>query len=198
MRFDNLKNWWRGCDCVVVGGGPSGTHYALTGPVEHHWTIGCNRSVHYVNLRPDFAVIIDDHNDPVWEDVKPWRVAYYFTPHPPHKKLPKRLVQIGNFDADSELAPEDRRDLLRMPTLHIAQSPFYALAVATYLGFDTVGLIGVDLTEDRWPKVDGINRAYGELVQMLGTEYGTRFINLSPDSRLEAIPQGSWEDVRTK
>lgn len=82
-------------------------------------------------------------------------------------------------------------------TLRLGQSPFYAVAVAAHLGFETVGLIGVDYTEDRWPDVAGINRTWETLLGVVG-DMGTKVVNLSPASRLTAVPQGRWEEVRTK
>lgn len=208
MKFHHLKNWHRGNDCVLVGGGPSAAPEAPgRGPdpvcetIRSRWIMACNRAdawnVNYLaEHTPDFVVIIDAITNPVWEDIKPWNAPTYFTPHTPDGRYPPRTVQVGNFEG-RENAPDHPDDLLRLPTMFVEQCPFYAIAIACYLGFETVGVIGVDFTEDRFPKVDGLNRAYAQMVELY-QGLGHRIINLSPDSRCDGIPQGSWEEIRTK
>lgn len=83
--------------------------------------------------------------------------------------------------------------------LRLAQSPFYAAAVAAFLGFETIGIIGVDMTPDRYDdgEVERANKAWGRLNSVVAG-MGSRLVNLSPESRLVAVEQGKWEEVRGK
>ena len=70
-------------------------------------------------------------------------------------------------------------------------------AVAILLGFETIGLIGVDLTEDRYPNVDRPNHEWGRLAG-IAEAMGSRIINLNPDSRLTSVASGGWGEIATK
>jgi len=191
MKFHDLHLWHRGSDCVVVGGGPSAATGWLT-----RWTIGCNRAA--TTTDADYAIAIDAYDDPVWEEMKPYTAPVYFTGRDPETCPAPRAVQIGNFPEAEEM--QLRRDgvqLLHVPPQFIPQCPFYAIAVAAYLGFETIGVIGVDLTEDRWPEVDGINTTYEMMVDTCRKQ-GSRVINLNPESRCTGIPAGEWDEVREK
>lgn len=214
MNLDSLRNWMSGEDCVVVGCGPSArsngdvssTPHAAKiwedGPcdtrqfrwfqekADSYWTIGCNRSVIYCS--PNFAVCIEPSRDKsCWNVVAETSPFIVFThierPHPRAVLIPSKDVRTW-FSGGIE--PEGDR-------LRLSQSPFFATAAAVLLGFETIGLIGIDLTEDRWPDVRVENEAYGRLAE-LASGLGSRIINLNPDSRLTALPMGTWEEIGPK
>jgi hypothetical protein len=83
------------------------------------------------------------------------------------------------------------------------QSTFFAIRSAITLGFETIGVIGLDLTEDRYPRTrretewKQCEEAYGALA-IYAVVHGSRLINLNPKTNLQAIPLGSWSEVRCK
>lgn len=203
MNLDSLRGWMKGEDCVVVGCGPSAEPHRWEGPTstprwQDHWTIGCNRAVTFCS--PDFAVCVEPRRDhEVWNimrEVSPLIVfSHIDKPHP-------RAVLIGSKDVRAWLgydrSPCDGSIAEPIgPPLRLGQSPFYAAAVAILLGFETIGLIGVDLTEDRWPNPHKENEAWGRLAEV-AKALGSRIVNLNPESRLETVPAGQWEEVRCK
>jgi len=210
VKFHDLHNWHRGSDCVVVASGPSADPGVYTTPEDQEecyvfpmaadyaerWTLGTNRAATFCH--PDYAIAIDPYDDPVWAEMQPYTAPVYFTGRDPATCPAPRAIQIGNFAEAEEL--QLRRDghmLLHVPVQSIAQCPFFALSVAAYLGFETIGVIGVDLSEDRWPDVTRINETYALMVETCKKQ-GSRVINLSPESRCTGIPAGKWEEVRGK
>lgn len=198
MQLDDLRGWMKGEDCVVVGCGPSATKAAgaWTTEFDERWTICCNRSVRMVS--PDFAVCVEPYRLPIWKLIRehaPLIVFSHVAGDARREPPCQRIVKIGSKNVADWLTPgSDIQDL------RLGQCPFYAIACAILLGFETIGVIGVDFanTEDRnWPNVDRENAAYGKLAT-IATAQGSRIINLSPTSRLTSVPQGSWEEVRRK
>ena len=198
MQLDDLRGWMQGEDAVVVGCGPSAQDHPYDPPYgtpyTEHWTIACNRAVAFA--QPDFAVCVEPWRDPIWATIRkasPIVVFTHLCESKRGKKAHPRAVEIGAKDVLEWL----RQSACPMAPLTLGQSPFFASAVATLLGFETVGVIGVDLTEDRYPDVRGINRVWKRLADVCGT-LGTRLVNLNPESRLDALPAGSWDEIRTK
>lgn len=213
MNLDTLRNWMAGNDCVVVGCGPSAyaeyTHTAAASmqqqvPVPRCWTIACNRAVTFAS--PDFAVCVEPHRDKtIWNimaEAPVFAVFSHVTPEHIHprgaKKIHPRFVHITCSDVLQwiDIAPllDDGKRRLRL-----GQSTFWALAVAIVLGFETIGVIGLDLTEDRFKdkQLATSEDAYGRL-RTIAESMGRRIINLNPESRLKALPSGTWEEVRRK
>jgi len=195
--LDDLRGWMKGEDCVVVGCGPSAHDDALwdlTYAYQTRWLIACNRAVTWCD--PDFAVCVEPRRDKaMWKIINDSSPLIVFShidkPHP-------RAVLIGSKDVQEWVHPSGPLPEAFSDTpLRLGQSPFYAAAVAILLGFETIGLIGVDMTKDRYPNVKGHNAAYARLAA-IGEAMGSRLINLSTASRLESIPQGTWDEVRTK
>lgn len=199
--LSGMRNWWKGSDCVVVGGGPSAeaedywVHHDDTGRgwtrYDQRWTIACNRSVSFCS--PDFAACFeprhDDKNEEkgdVWPLVKAAGVPFV-------------LSHIPRDHPRCVLAPA--KETMRQATVApsgFGQSVFFATYCAIMLGFETIGLIGLDLTRDRYPaKLDREEVAYAGL-RLFANEQDCRLINLNPQSRLTSIPTGSWEEVRRK
>lgn len=209
IQLDNLRGLMEGEDCVVVGAGPSAeSHVSLPGdwtgkPIltlpelmyGQLWTIVCNRTVKFSS--PDFAVCVEPKRDKIWETVaesSPFLIfSHIDRPHP-------RCVLINSKDVGEWLGGpfEDFEDYEGSTPLRLGQSPFYAAAVAILLGFETIGLIGVDMTADRYDdlEVDRANKQYERLAKVAGWN-GSRLINLSSDSRL-TLERGEWSEIRTK
>lgn len=185
MKFGDLRNWFRGEDAVVVGCGPS------SGGGGPRWTFGCNRAAN--DWSTDFGICVEPARDPAWKSLKKTATPFVFTHQPvvrgrgPHP----RMVQVPGTDVTKWFEPFEG------DRLWLGQSPFYGAAVAAYLGFETVGLIGVDLTEDRYPDAARPSKAYCRLRDLL-EQQGTRLVNLSPASRLEGIEKADWDVIRSK
>ena len=205
MNLSALRDWMTGEDCVIVGCGPSARRGVMmpanfTGKkieypahlvYEKLWTIGCNTSVPFCS--PDFVVCVEPPRDTaMWELMRKANPLILFS-HIEMKDIP-RVVKIDCANVREWLTPNDPRP---DDTLRLGQSPFFAAAVAIHLGFETIGLIGVDLTEDRYPDLRRPNKAWGELAA-IATGQGSRIINLNPESRLETVEKGGWEEIKSK
>jgi len=211
MNFGALRGWMAGEDCCVVGCGPSAStesEWDFTYDYQNRWTIGCNRAVTF--CQPDFALCVEPtHDKAMWGTMDPPRggtmsggimrdaAPFVVFSHIPatHSRLAGiRVVEIGpKKDIRLWFDPASTKP----HALRLSQSSFYAAACAIWLGFETIGLIGVDLTEDRYPDPVPANEAYGRLAE-LGAEHGSRLVNLNPDSRLTTVPQATWDKVRAK
>lgn len=202
VRLEDLRGWMKGEDCVVVGCGPSaGADPLMLERCDAHWTISSNRSVTF--CAADFAVCVEPYRDKeMWKIIADANPLFVFThlvtkqdgtkPHP-------RAVYMSSKDVRTWLFPDVELDDIegRENRVRLGQCPFYAAAVAILLGFETIGLIGVDYTKDRFPDVAPSNEAWRKLA-ILAEELGSHIVNLNPDSRLETIPKTTWEEVRTK
>ena len=169
--------------CLVVAPGPS----AMSTPTwryRAHWTIGCNRAVTF--CEPDFAVCVETRKNICWRVIEAHQPLFTFS----HiSNGPARCLRIWS-DLSLWLEHSPKK-------LWLGMSPFYGAAVAILLGFERIGLIGVDLTdakyrdpvaqadwEDCWGKLMGIAEAHGKTL-----------VNLNPKSRLAAVPAGAWKDM---
>ena len=208
MRFEEWKGWFHGCDAVVGGCGPSARRLLETQDIARptfthggacvvdRWSLVCNRMAAEI-YDPDFAVCLEPPRDKCWQVVKDTTAPVVFShilrgkrgnqPHPRICQIPGQNVYEW-FDQET---PDGEKPL------HLGQSAFYAAAIAGYLGFETIGLIGVDLTADRWVDATPPSRAWCRLRDSLA-EAGHRLVNLSPDSRLEGIEKAPWSEVRCK
>lgn len=203
MELDDLRGWMKGEDCVVVGCGPSARPDHLPGgscwneAYEDRWTLGCNRMI--PNCEADFAVCVEPPRDKqLWKIVKdssPLIVFTHLESTPTGRKVHPRAVTFSSKDVRLWLNPGVEFD--RDRRVRLGQSPFYAAALAVLLGFRTIGLIGVDLSQNRFPNVTPSNVAWQRLA-ILATGLGSSIVNLNPDSRLETIPKDSWTAIRTK
>jgi hypothetical protein len=177
----------------------------LDPPSERHcgfhrnWTIGCNRSVSFSH--PDFGVCIEPFVDPLWKLMRqaaPFAVLSHICedrrgnrPHPRIVKMLGKDVAQWVTDKPAELPQDSTHPLI------MGQSPFYAIAFAVMLGFETIGVIGVDLTEDRYPDPTPASKGYARLGKV-AKHLGSRVINLNPDSRMTGLEFGEWKEIRPK
>jgi len=205
MNLDDLRGWMRGEDCVVVGCGPSAVaasdvyvedERAFYPQWHDRWSLACNESIEWAPA--DFPVCVEPiHDRTQWNRVAaaaPLIVFSHLAPRDRGRKAHHRVVVIPKTaDIKGWLADDGDPN-----PLTLGQCPFYAAAVAGVLGFETIGLIGVDLSDpERWPDVSRPDKAYGRLATALAS-MGSRLVNLSPESRLTSIPKVPWSEVREK
>lgn len=194
MKFSDFRDLFRGEHCVVVAPGPSSREPEFQGFYRSRWTIGCNRAVKYCD--PDFALCVEPFRDPIWPIMRESTAALVFShlckdrrgrqPHP-------RIVEFSSKNVLDWFRP-DRED--RKQGLWCAMSPFWGVAVAAWLGFDVVGLVGVDLTPDRYHEVWRENEKWSGLIDVIPET--TQVVNLSPRSRLNAVGKGLPDQINIK
>lgn len=184
MNFDALRDWFRGEDCMVLGCGPSVRFDSRV------WTIGCNRSAveHPVDIAACFEPPLWD--PAIWEAINrtaPMLVlAHVMTKGRGPRALPvcPRAVVMPNK------VPPTWWDI-GGGMKHPGQAPWFAAAIAGWMGFERVGLVGVDLTPPRFgdEEVKRANEKYGELAEFLAAR-GTKLVNAGHPSisRLTCLP----------
>ncbi len=212
--LDQMRGWWKGSDCVVVAGGPSARvqprEYeqirdiaaavtALADNYHTHWTIGCNRAV--TTCRPDFAACFEQRKDrDVWDVVLaagvPFVLSHISRDHPRTVITGPKMDVVSWITGDT---PKTGRHPNEKGDMWLGQSTFCAIAAAVVLGFDTIAVIGLDLTDDRFGRrlLMHSEKCYAGLLDV-AQDAGSRLINLNPHTNLQAIPIGSWTEVRTK
>lgn len=206
VQLNDLRGWMAGEDCVVVGCGPSSDPNRweprmglidLGDRYNYTWTISSNRAVEF--CQPDFAVCVEPYRDAkMWKiihDANPLFVFTHLVTKPDGTKPHPRAVYMSSKDVRTWLLPDEEHD--RETRVRLGQCPFFAAAVAILLGFETIGLIGVDYTKDRYPDVAPSNEAWRKLA-IIAEELGSHIVNLNPESRLETIRKTDWGEVRTK
>lgn len=204
MKLLDLRDWMRGTDAVVVGCGPSADPYAhdpagnsmlrtdRSEIYRSRWTMACNRSVAFSD--PDFITCVEPFRSPIWTVIcaaSPLVTFWHQASDSKHKPPARRMVQFLDKNMWQLLTP-GHEGMLR-----VNQCPFYAAALCVFLGFKTIGLIGVDLTPDRYPDPSEAIEGYGKLAAH-ATEFGSELVNLSPISRLSSVPQADWSRIRRK
>lgn len=224
LEIQHVRNLMRGEDCVVVGAGPSAmtdheaakvwtdgaygtrTYWRFPEVADQYWTIGCNRAVR--RCSPDFAVCVEPSGDGVWSIIRQYAPLITFGHH--DRGTPRKIVFERNLrdwlpsEADpaadrSKLRHEERKRVT--PSLRLGESSFYAVAVAAWLGFERIGLLGVDHNGQRYKQASAFREetatAWGRLLPIVDS-MGSSLINLNPDSELPHVRKGSWDDIRTK
>ena len=211
MNLDDLRDWFAGEDCVVVACGPSASpkrRVVKNGKAniqkiayQHHWTFACNRSTPFCS--PDFAACFEPPRDKdVWNHIRANTPPFVFGHHA-HGSPRKVMVNKPLTAAQIIGKPWGDR-----PTETVAQSTFYAICIAFALGFETVGVVGLDHVGNtpfgkahdngaRFTKNVKHDKRYGQVAEWAVT-MGRRLLNLSDCSSLERIPFGTWDDIRPK
>lgn len=190
MNADALRDWLTGEDALVVAPGPSANKVSPDF-YARHWTLGCNRAVTF--CQPDFAVCFEPPGDKdCWDVVTASRPTFVLThngfKHP-------RSIELGSNDVCEWLFPGEKRDRLTL-----GMAPFYAAAAALMIGFERIGVIGVDLGRDRFNNANYMKltlEAWKDL-DALAAERGQDIFNLNPTSNLTTIKQGEWRMLRAK
>lgn len=188
MNIDAWKDWMRGQDCIVVAPGPSSLEMP-TDVYETHWTIAVNRALPYA--RADIGVCIERDNRDVC-----WRIVEANPPIITFSQSHKGRQGICFIDMDlSVWLEDDGQGVLRLP-----MSPFYAAAVGVHMGFERIGLIGVDLYKAQYPserfKVEW-EEAWTRLA-LIAERRDCLIRNLNPASRLDCIPKGKLDELHAK
>lgn len=193
--LDDMRGWNADCDCVVVGCGPSADYFRRLDCSWDYWTIACNRAA--AGAHHDFAACFEPRKDvELWKAIR--HTPAYVLSHIPrdHDRVvltpPKRDVRLWvNPDTDTS-------SRTYQPLDH-GQGTFYAVACAIALGFETIGVIGLDMTTDRYsPAIrrdaNGAYRALRHEAERLGR----RIVNLNRESRVRSLEFGDWDEVRCK
>ena len=203
--LDSMRGWWAGSDCVVVGGGPSADPMHRAGefaPWEDLWSIAVNRAAGW--FRPDFAACFEPRSDTaVWETIKDtpaFVISHRTRPHPRVILTPPKDDVEPWITGKVTMQATQRARFPHPPArLALGQGTFFAIAAALCLGFETVGVIGLDLTKTVYDR-DGLRdaeAAYSALMK-LAESMGRRIINLNKSSRLRSLRKGGWGEIRTK
>jgi hypothetical protein len=193
VKFNDWRDFFSGEDAVVVAPGPSSKAPDIYDQLKTRWTLVCNRAVTYVSV--DIGICVEPFRDKVWPIMRsaaPMVVFSHLCQDRRGRQPFPRIVEFPSKDVLSWFAP---RRVGVDPPLWAAMSPFWATAVASWLGFETIGLIGVDLNDgSRWHMVTRENHQWERLLDLLPS----KVVNLSKESRLTAVLQGDFEDIRNK
>ena len=207
MDWNAWKGAMRGRDCLVFGDGPSTHDLASRQWFGGFWRIACNRAVRVID--PDFAVCVEPprRDRELWREILDAGAVATFTKQDMAAKWWPGVVLIENGLARSQqrviddfrtwVGPEPRQ--FGGEHLKAQMSPAWAVGVAAHLGFETVGLVGVDLTGDRWGDLSRWEERWAELVKLCAAA-GTRVIQCSAASNLKAVPfvPNPFDEIRRR
>lgn len=181
-----------GSNIIVSGLGTSAT---LLGNPERFLTIGVNDLGRLYT--PDYLVVLNPLES-FEESRRKWisdsRSTAVFSQYDlalsQHNLVKLRLGSRGGNRIDGDKLPYSNN------------SPYVAIQVARLLGARRIGLLGVDFTDNHFyaatgrhnltPYLAQIERDYALLHRDLQAE-GIELFNLSPDSRLQALPKAEFE-----
>lgn len=187
MKITDLQNWFEGEDILVCGDGPS-FHDTLRqdgdGIAHEFWTITCNKA--YISESAMALCIENDQQADLWGIMREINPLFLFSLFPLHR----RCVLIDKLD---EWYPMK----IHMKGM---MSPWWAALVASYLGAQTVGLIGVDLVDHPGFPADQmgtVNAYWRELDECMKVQ-GQRLINLNPESAVTAVEKAGWDQLRCR
>jgi len=194
-RFAQYRDRHRGASILVCGCGAS---LALLEHPERHLTIGVNDVGR--RFAPDYLVVVNERRQferERWEHVERTRAKAVFT-QLAQLELPQ--TRVVRFRLGRRGGTERADDY----TLHYSNnSPYVAVQLARHLGAKRIGLIGVDFTDHHFFGATGrhplagqlpqIEREYAALAQACRAD-GVELVNLSPASRLAALPRMSLAD----
>lgn len=190
LSLDSFKGVHHGETIIVCGCGESLNLLELP---EQAVTIGVNDVGR--RFTPNYLVVVNPRSQfkaGRFQYVASSRAQYVFTQLPnlgiPHPRIVRfRLGKYGGTDFSDP------------KVLHYTQnSPYVALCLAAHMGARRIGLIGVDFTDHHFfastgahalgRKLAAIDAEYRRLVEALRAR-GVEVFNLSPVSRLTAIPR---------
>lgn len=198
MQISDFKNIHKGEKCIVSGLGVSATEIENYPGVK---IIGVND---YARLRtPDYLLVVDkpeafikerkefiiNAQAPLFTQCSGWGAFRKFVP-----------IQLGNGPVH-----EFQRNQENGVINHSMTSPYPAVCLAAYMGFTTIALLGVDLTDNHFFANDGthvlskslltIDDHFGMLRRELAN-IGVDFVNLSQISRLKSLRKIDSDDFR--
>ncbi len=193
MNYLDFKDKHKGEKVIVCGCGVSATE--LKNP-QDYTIIGVNDLSRL--FIPNYLVVLNDKSSFTsdrWQWIEKTESPYIFT----HiKKLPitedkKVLIQLGKYGG---------HDLEKTQVDYTSNSPYLAVIIAAYMGFNKIGLLGADFVHHHFfeksgehtlnKKINLINNEYKMLHQTLKNK-GIELVNLSSVSKIE-IPRQSLED----
>lgn len=194
--FASFRDIHRGAPIAVCGCGESLNR--LTRP-EQFVTIGMNDVGRL--FQPDYLVVVDPrtqfHGDR-FRYVETSGADYIFTQR---TDLDLHRCNIVKFC----LGEKEGIDFSDPNVLHYSViTPYVAVCLAAHMGASQIGLIGVDFTENHFfartgphpwsPFVETIDRQFARLRSALLAR-GVELLNLSPTSRLAALPKVALESL---
>jgi hypothetical protein len=200
-RFAQYRDRHRGASILVCG---CGTSLALLEHPERYLTIGVNDIGR--RFTPDYLVVVNERRQ--FE-----RDRYLYVERTQAKAVFTQLAQLELPQTNVVRFRLGRRggtERTDAESLHYSNnSPYVAVELARHLGAKRIGLIGVDFTDDHFFCATGRHPLAGQLSQ-IESEYaalgeacradGVELVNLSPTSRLAALPRISladWAGERT-
>jgi glycosyl transferase family 2/glycosyl transferase family 1 len=190
QAFAAFRDAHRGSNMVVCGCGESLT---LLQQPDRFLTIGVNDVGRH--FTPDYLVVVNPRSQFSTErfrHIETSQAKALFTQLP---DLPVPHPNVVRF----RLGAYGGTDLSGRDVLHYTQnSPYVAVCLALHMGAQRIGLIGVDFTDRHFfgrtgphalgNRLDQIDREYGRLAAACRVQ-GVELANLSPHSRLSALPR---------
>jgi hypothetical protein len=185
-----MRNKHRGELLLACGTGPSIQGFDPRGNL----TVGANALPRY--FRPDYLVFIDSPKvipEEIWEHIKNYNGHVFH--QAARRSLDPRGVSWGRLTRHAIRQIKTRgpsEKTMRFEDSHLysgCNSGFAAASLACWMGADTVGVIGVDFTQDH-PLHQNLLRADKEfaLLRQVAELHGTALVNLSPRSAITALP----------
>lgn len=194
--WPHLRGWFAGEDALVVAPGPS-AHKVNPVDIADRWVIACNRAVDFCWPHTDLAVCFEPFVDPCWEVMRaasPPMVFAHLNKNRAGKAPHPRIVQVPTKNVRSWFRPADDP----AQELWCPQSPFWGTAIASWLGFERVGLVGVDWSGDRFDdaKVAREGAKWQAMIDLI--QESTAVYNLNPESRMKAATFSGMDIIRHK
>jgi hypothetical protein len=193
-RFAEYRDRHRGETIIVCG---CGTSLALLEHPERRLTIGVNDVGR--RFTPDYLVVVNERRQFERERYRHVELTQAKAVFTQLAQLDLPQTRIVRFRLGRRGGTERADD-----TLHYSNnSPYVAVNLARHLGARRIGVIGVDFTDDHFFSATGrhplacqlpqIDREYAALAEACRAE-GVELVNLSPTSRLTALPKVSLPD----
>ena len=185
LAYSSFKNKHAGQKIIVCG---CGTSADLIKKVAHNNPVIIGVNDFGRLMTPSYLVVLNDKmgfNEDRWSWIKDSEAPVCFTQIPSlntkSKKCVLKLGRYGGYDFDS-----DRVD-------YSTNSPYVACIIAAYMGATSIGVLGVDFTNDHFfgstgehnltKKLGQIKIEYAQLDKHLKSK-GRSIVNLSPISRV--------------
>jgi len=200
MNLEPWRDHHKDQAIIVCGTGPSIRSVETLNKMMHHTLIGVNDVLRYIDT--DYLVIIDKVSK-MTEDRQEWirksrdtaLAIFCNDPNEIHNYL------SGGSAATVHIRPQvpigNRTiDLRAKRFVHLAvTSPYSAISLAAYMGATRIGLIGVDFTGhtlvNQMNRVEKHYRAMARACERAGI----LLINLNPDSLLQAVRKGTFDEL---
>ncbi len=187
--------------CLVMGTGPSLNTLLETGIQDNLTTIGVNNIGG--SFHPDYVVVADpigSFQKRKLEMMKDYKMPF-FTPSPEGWdnvfKSPLVSYRFAGYDIESDFGSVYGSDFVNVGHTSV----FCALVIASYLGFERIGLIGCDITAcgHSYDTEDNHRHELSRILNRINKEFvslnrafrqnGIEVFNLSDISAVTAFPK---------